>query len=404
MLISPEEAYQIVMKKVKPLTSERRELNKSLGFVLAETVKADQDMPPRDRSAMDGYAINLVSSSKNTFQLKVIGECPAGSSTKQQVKHGEAMRIYTGANIPPGANSVVMVEQTTEDDDIVTIKGRVIKGQHIFQRGENAIKGSILLDRGVIVDSQHIGVCAAVGKSSIRVFKKPSILIICTGAELKELTEKTNNFETHNSNGPMLCAALESACFNARYITLPDHLPRITKKLDRAVHDFNVIALVGGVSKGKYDYVREAILNLGGKIHFHGIAMKPGKPQLFATIRQNNILFGLPGNPLSAMTGFHELVLPAIKRLSGLNIDRCQSTVHAKLSKAIDNKGDRVRFYLGRLFEVDSQLWVDPLSSKSSADIAASGSANGTLIIQTNIKRIEKGETVVFRPWNTSLF
>ncbi|MBN2329228.1 MAG: molybdopterin molybdotransferase MoeA [Candidatus Omnitrophica bacterium] len=404
MLISHEKAYQIVMKHVKPLSVETRELHQSLNYVLAEKIKADRDMPPAARSVMDGYALNLDASIKGASTFHVVGECPAGRMNRRRIKPGEAMRIFTGANIPPGANSVAIVEQAVEENGMVTIQGRVVKCQFIFKQGENARKGAILLDAGTMMQPHHVGICAAVGKSVVKVFPKPSILILSTGTEIKDIEDRITKYETRNSNAPMISAALEQNHFKSQIMHLPDDPSLLTKELEKAIRKFQFIISIGGVSKGNYDYIRQSILNLGGAIHYHGIRMKPGKPQLFARMNQHALFYGLPGNPLSSLVGCYEFVLPALKRMSGLDIALCKSTVQAKLSQTVLNDDDRARFYLGRLTVQDSQLWVKPISSNSSADIPACREANGTLIIPLNKKRLKKGEQVDFSLWPPSPF
>lgn len=400
MLITHEQAFRAVMRRAKPLKSETIDIFQSLGKTLARSIKADRDLPPTKLSAMDGYAVRIQDIQNDTTQLKIIGECAAGIATDLIVQNGQAARIFTGAALPKGADSIAIVEQTVERGEIVEISGPVARHAHVLNRAEIAKKGQTLLAAGVRIGPQQLGVCAAVGAAKIEVVRSPRISILCTGEELRTVYDAVEPHETRNSNGPMLEAILHEMGFDCRFETLPDHLKKIQKKIETRLRQSDVIVLTGGASKGRYDYVREAIERCGAKVHFHGVSMKPGKPQLFATLPDGRCLFGLPGNPLSAMTGMHELVLPALRRMSGRPANQCRPGIQAILTKPVTNKGDRLRMILGRLTIKSAQIYVQPILSKNSADLAAGGHADGALLVPPKVDKFEKGVTVDFRPWS----
>lgn len=399
MLISPDQAYQAVMQAVQPLPSQVVDLRNCLGMTLAKPIKADRNLPPVNLSAMDGYAIQAQDASKETCRLAIIGECAAGSKPDVVIGKGQAARIYTGAMLPKGADAVAIVEQCSEEQDHVIVQGKIPPNANIFRRGENAARGEVLLPKGEPIASPQIGVCAAVGAATVSVIRLPTIMVLCTGEELRSANEPVKPYETRNSNGPMLQAALQEWRFESRFQIVPDSLPKIKAAIQRNLKKHDVIILTGGVSKGRYDFVKEAIEQIGGRIRFHGVAMKPGKPQLFATIGKNQCIFGLPGNPLSAMTGLHELVLPALRRMAGRPIEQCRHIFKAVLAKPVESKGDRLRFILGRLSFDGSNLCIEPVESQSSADIAASGRADGALMVPKDARKIQAGAVVEFRPW-----
>ncbi|MDP8244365.1 MAG: molybdopterin molybdotransferase MoeA [Candidatus Hinthialibacter antarcticus] len=399
MLISPDQAYQAVMQAVKPLPSQIVDLSNSLGMTLARPIKADRDLPPVNLSAMDGYAIQAQDASTETCRLAIIGECAAGNKPDVIIRKGQAARIYTGAMLPKGADAVAIVEQCSDEQDHVIVRGKIPPNANIFQRGENAARGEVLLPKGEPIGSPQIGVCAAVGAASVSVIRFPKIMVLCTGEELRSANESVKPYETRNSNGPMLQAALQEWRFESQFQIVPDSLSKIKAAIQRNLKKHDVIILTGGVSKGRYDFVKEAIEQTGGRVRFHGVAMKPGKPQLFATAGKNQCIFGLPGNPLSAMTGLHELVLPALRRMAGRPIEQCRHVFQAVLANPVESKGDRLRFVLGRLHFDGPNLCVEPVESQSSADIAASGRADGALLVPKDARQIQAGAVVEFRPW-----
>lgn len=398
-MVDPQSAWAIIASALKPLPLIRQPLASSAGYILAEVVRADRDLPPADRSAMDGYALRSSDLKKLPCLLKLVGEVAAGSSARPRVMPGCCARILTGANIPPGADSVVMVEYTKAIGRRVEIRAAVKPGANILKRGEDARKNQILLRKGEALDAARIGVCASVGLARVKVFRRPRITVLCTGAELKAPGDKVQPYQVRNSNGPALCAALSLWGFQAvSYHTLPDKMGQLARALRQALRDYDVIILTGGMSVGKYDIVRQAIELVGAKVRVHGVAMKPGKPFLFATGRGRRSIFGLPGNPLSALTGFYEFVLPALRRLSGLPPLICRPALRLSLAEALISKGGRVRYLLGRL-NLGTRSAVVPVKSQSSADLVSAGNADGAIIVPANVTNLRAGEIVEFRPW-----
>lgn len=415
-MVDPQSAWAIIASALKPLPLIRQPLASSAGYILAEVVRADRDLPPADRSAMDGYALRSSDLKKSprlrsdsckgrdyagqACLLKLVGEVAAGSSARPRVMPGCCARILTGANIPPGADSVVMVEYTKAIGRRVEIRAAVKPGANILKRGEDARKNQILLRKGEALDAARIGVCASVGLSRIKAFRRPRITVLCTGAELKAPGDKVQPYQVRNSNGPALCAALSLWGFQAvSYHTLPDKMGQLANALRQALRDYDVIILTGGMSVGKYDIVRQAIERVGAKVRVHGVAMKPGKPFLFATGRGRRSIFGLPGNPLSALTGFYEFVLPALRRLSGLPPLICRPALRLSLAEPLISKGGRVRFILGRLSLDKTRSGLVPVKSQSSADLVSAGNADGAIIVPANVTNLRAGEIVEFRPW-----
>lgn len=401
-MLDPHQAWALIAADLRPLPPIRLALGAGAGHVLAEDVRADRDLPPADRSAMDGYAVRSADLQVCPCLLKFVGEVAAGSSARPRVAPGTCARIMTGANIPPGADSVVMVEDTKEVGNLVEIRSGVKPGANILRCGEDARKRQVLIRKGDVLDASRIGVCAAVGRAEIKVFRRPRITVLCTGAELRDPEDTVRPYQVRNSNGPALCAALALRRFdNVTYLALPDKVGRLAIALRQACLRYDVILLTGGMSVGKYDLVRQTIEQIGAAVRLHGVAMKPGKPFLFATLPGNRAIFGLPGNPLSALTGFHEFVLPALRLMSGVNPHACRPSLCLPLGSGLTSKGGRVRYILGRLSLGETMSCVVPVESRSSADLVSAGRADGAIVVPANITRMRTGEIVEFRPWRT---
>ena len=400
MMIAPEAAWAIVLGHVRPLKTVAVPLSEAAGLRIASVVRADRDLPPADRSSMDGYALRHEDLRQVPCTLRVVGVVAAGSSVRPRIEPGTCARIFTGANIPLGADAVVMVEETAAHGGLVTIRSSEKFGAHIRRRGEDARKGAVLLARGTALHAGQVGVCAAVGKASVRVYPRPRVTILCTGTELRSVADRVRSYETRNSNGPALCAALALWGFpGTAFTVVADRPSALLAALRRAARTNDVVLFTGGASVGEYDFVRETVAAAGAKVRFHGVAMKPGKPTLYATMRGNRHVFGLPGNPLSALTAFHEFALPALFRLAGGAPEVCRPAWRLPLAEAVRSESGRVRCRLARLVAGANGLAVAPVPFVSSADLAAASRADGVILLPAEDRRWAAGELVEFRAW-----
>ena len=396
---TPDKAWQTILDHTSPLAPAPRALAAALNHVLAEPIRADRDLPPANRSAMDGYAVRAADLRQCPVVLRLVGEVAAGSAARPPVRPGTCVRVLTGGNVPPGADSVVIQEEAEEANGQVRILAPTARGANMHRRGEQARRGAILIRKGALLDAARTGVAAAVGQTLPQVHRRPRVTVLCTGAELRAPGQRVRPHQLRNSNGPALCAALAPWHDGpVTYRSLPDNAIAIATALKRAARNHDVILVTGGMSVGKYDLAREAIERAGAVVRLHGGAIKPGKPFLYATLGEDRHIFGMPGNPLGALTGLHEFVLPALRRLSGVHPRECRPALWLPLGAALSTKGGRVHCMLARLRLTARGPDVLPVAARSSADFVAAGRADGVVIVPPGV-RIGRGALVEFRPW-----
>jgi len=303
-------------------------------------------------------------------------------------------------NVPPGADTVVKVESTTLDGDVVSIVEPVRPFVNIRKRGEEARRGDVLLPRGTLLGPAPVGVCATVGLANPRVHRRPEVTLLCTGAELCDASQRPAAHQTRDSNGPLMLAALEAAGYRgARHEIVPDDLDATVEALKRAVADSDVVVFTGGVSVGEYDFVPRAVTAAGAKVRFYNIRMKPGRPLLYATCGRNRHIFGLPGNPVSVLTSLHVFVLPAIRRLAGLPADKCTAILRLPLTRKITSRSGRSLMAPARLVARRGGPAVEPIDTMGSADIAAAALSDGLVAVPASKTEMPAGSIVEFRPW-----
>ena len=399
-MISPPKAYDIVQKRTHPLPVQSLALVHAPGHCLARDIRADRDLPPTDRSAMDGYAVRAEDVARFSGKLTLVGEAAAGSVSAPPVGVGKCVSIYTGAVVPKGANTVVKVEDTDKAGDIVTVLKPVKKGANIRKRGEETAKGGVILTKGEKLDAGQIGLCASVGKTRLSVYCRPRVAVISTGTEIVDPEESAKPWQIRDSNGPTLCAALKAfSCDKIYYRIVRDNMAALRRSLGYALKKRDVVLLSGGVSVGRYDLVPQILQEIGARIHFHKVAIKPGKPVLYATIGKNQHIFGLPGNPLSALNAFHEFVLPAIRCLSGLGKEHCRPSVYLPLGETLTPKGNRLEHILVKVRPNETGPLLVPIRNRGSADLVTAIQADGVALLPRDKKKCQAGCYVEFRSW-----
>ncbi len=404
-LITEEEAWQLVVKHAGTLPTRTVDLKNAIGYCPANPVLCDRDIPPCNRSAMDGYAVRAEDIVNAPVALKVVGEVAAGSAEQPRINSGECVRIFTGAVVPPTADTVVMQEDAEIiDEQTVKFCRAVATGSHIFMQGENARKDDVLVAPGRPLNAVRIGICASVGVSQIKVYRRPVVAILVTGDEITAGKCDIDKHQTRDSNGPMISSLLEmSKVENYTSQHVPDDYGSLVEAVISTQRKADITLLSGGVSVGKYDLVAGAVKEAGGEIIFHGIRIKPGKPQLMALMPDNKYVFGLPGNPLSVMTGMQEFVLPLIKMLSGYKPEYARLHQRYKLAADVSAIGRRQQYLLAKYCIHNGQTCVAPIEHSGSADLIAANEADGTIIVPVGTKHIPAGEIVDFHPWESLL-
>jgi molybdopterin molybdotransferase len=314
-LITVAQARETVLSAVQPLDSESVAIEDGLGRVLAADVIAAANVPPFAASAMDGYA---VLDGKAARTLSIIGESRAGVPATATVGPGQAVRISTGAAVPAGATAVIPQEQVSARNGQIETIEDVVAGQHIRYPGEDMAAGSTVLTAGTTLGAVALGAATAAGAAGLTVARRPQVAVLCTGDELRPPGAPLGPGEIHNSNAPMLTGLVQ----RAGAVALPagqlrDDRAATRDGIGRALEQADVILISGGVSVGPHDHVKPVLAELGVREAFWSVALQPGKPTWFGTLGDQRLVFGLPGNPVSAVVTFSLFAVPALAALVG---------------------------------------------------------------------------------------
>ncbi len=393
-LIPLERALALVLEAGVCLDREPIPVSGARGRVLAETVRADRDSPPFDRSAMDGFALRSADAMTPGAVLDLREEVAAGAMPRRPVGPGEASRIFTGAPIPEGADAVQMVEKTETLDAgrKVRILEPVRPGEHIRCQGEETRAGREVMEPGALLDAPEIGYLSWVGKRQISVYRRVRVGILATGDELVEADQEPTGAQIRNSNGPMLSAIVEAAGGIPVYLGIsPDDPDRLRTLVEKGFAN-DLLLVSGGVSVGDRDFVEAVLDELGVELKFRKVAIKPGKPVLFGS-RESTLIFGLPGNPASCLVIFHCLVQPLMRKMMGYR--KWQAPViRATLGKPVRRNRHRLSLSQARC-ELGPAGWtVEPVSSTGSGDLLSCVRANAMIRIPIGEGEIRAGEPV----------
>ncbi len=347
-MTSEAEALAAVLARVEPLPVCSRPLIDSLGCFAAHDLFAQRPLPPFDNSAMDGYAVQAASCRAGA-RLRVMAEQPAGADRGLTLGAGEAIRIFTGAPMPSGADAVIMQEDVSREGETMVAGCDAEPGEFVRRRGADLAAGQKILARGEPIGAQTIGLLASQGWAEVEIGSRPRLAIIATGDELARVGDEPQPGQIFESNSLMLQALALGVGVQVELVErAPDELERLTEILRRAA-TFDVVLISGGVSVGERDLVKPALRALGAEIDLWRVALKPGKPFLFGRTGGCSI-FGLPGNPVSAFVTFLRFVRPALRRMMGagdafLGLRK----VTARLAAEVTNDGDRPHYLRGQL-------------------------------------------------------
>lgn len=384
-MLSVTQAQEIVLRHALSLPPEGVSLTPAaLGLVLAEDVASDVDMPPFDKSLMDGYAIRATDLATGKATLTILEEITAGSIPTRPIGSGQASRIMTGAPLPSGADAVVMIERTRlTDGDRVAIEDTPAKsGQNILQRGKEMQRGDVVLSSGAVLRPQEFGVLATVGRTAARVHPAPVVALISTGDEVVEASRQPGPGQIRNGNGPMLAAQIARAGGVPRDLGIAaDRLEVLRERIADGLRS-PMLVLCGGVSAGVADLVPQVLHDLGVEAHFHKVEMKPGKPIFFGT-RDQTLVFGLPGNPVSSFVCFELFVRPAIRRLRGHG-DAGPNWVRAVLAEDYAYRSDRPTYHPASLDAAEHGWRVRAVPWFGSPDLRGLVRSNALVLLEPN--------------------
>lgn len=389
-MIELSKALEIVRSHCAPLPAEEAPLQEAFGRVLAEPVRSRFDQPASDIAMMDGYALRAADASG---VLRVVGELAAGDAPwTRSLSPGEAARIFTGAPLPPGADSIAMQEHCMREGDRVRVQQPAKAGQHIRRRGEELTAGAVALEPGVTLGAAELALSAASGVAQVRVHRKPRVALLSTGSELVPPGTPPRPGQIPESNSVALAPLCRQA--GAEVIPLgiaPDDVEQIASRLRGAQAD--VLLTTGGASVGDHDHAQDALRRIGGALLFHTVAIRPGKPVLFGTASGGRILFGLPGNPAAATLGFELFVRLALRILSGdSRPDRTR--VRARLHGSLSRVRGLTFFPRGRLVAQGGTLVFTPGGQQSSMQIASWAGVNAVAMIGPGESRVEDGSEI----------
>lgn len=368
-MISVEEALEIIQTTVKDFGTEEVPLEAALGRVLREDLYADRDFPPFDRVTMDGIAIRQASFTAGQRVYPIAGIAAAGAPQMTLANPGLCLEVMTGAILPEGTDAVIRYEDLEIDDGEATIVLEEVKsGQNIHRRGEDRAQGALVVPKYRRISPAEVGVAATVGKATVSVSRLPRTMIISTGDELVEVGQTPLPHQIRRSNVHRLKATLQRFGMPVETHHLADDLDEILPTLEKILNESEVVLVSGGVSKGKFDYLPEALEKLGVKKLFHRIAQRPGKPFWFGRAANGTTVFALPGNPISSFLCTHRYFLPWLDACLGLPPARMPK---AALQEDVYFKPDLTRFLEVKLdYDDQGRILAWPVHGSGSGDLA----------------------------------
>ncbi len=397
VMVTFEEARKIVLESVSACQPVEKPIVEALGLVAAEDVTSTERIPPFDNSAMDGYAVRaediVGASDKRPVALRVLMDLPAGRHTEQVVGQGEAVRIMTGAPIPPGADTVVQVELTEKfSNTMVRILEEHEKGGNIRFAGEDIDIGRKVVAAGEEITPAKIGLLASIGRPEIKVFRRPAVAILATGDELLDPSEPLQPGKIRTSNSYTMISQTRVCGAEPYYLGIArDTLGDVRAHLEKGL-SADMILTSGGVSVGDYDYVKDALEQLGVKFRFTKVAIKPGMPTVFGLLRGKPV-FGLPGNPVSSMVIFEEFVRPAVLKMMGKRKLQ-RPVIEAVLAEDVKKNPKRMHLMRAIARKVGSEYSVTTTGPQGSGILVSMDLANGILLVPTGTEKLRKGERV----------
>jgi molybdopterin molybdotransferase len=390
-LVSIEEAQRLVLDRVERLPVETVRVGEAGGRVLAEAGRAAVDLPPFDSSAMDGFALRAADA---PGRLPVSFRIAAGSPAPRALEPGEAMGIATGGVVPAGADAVIPFEYVVENDNTIELSEPVAAGANIRPAGGDVRRGEVVVDAGARLGPAQLGALAAAGIAEVLAARRPRAAVLATGSELRQPGEQLEPGQVYEANGLLLAAQLESAGAEVeRLSSVADDEAAHREALSRGL-TADVLVTAGGVSVGPHDLVRRVEAELGVEEVFWGVAVKPGKPISFGVLGAR-LVFGLPGNPVSALVGFELFVRPALLALQGA-ADPLPRFERGRLARGLEPNAHRDELVRARLLLDGEGPMLDPLPGRESHMIVRAAAADALVLVPMGARALSSGDSVEF--------
>ncbi len=406
-MISVADAIRIVREQTRVLPTERVSLAQARGRFLAQDVVADSDLPPFDRSQMDGYAVRASDAVNVPAKLKIVGESAAGRGWHHEMQAGEAVRIMTGAPVPAGADSVQQVELTREfgggenhraGDSAgreVEILEAVKPGRSIVKRGREIKEGETVLRAGEQITAATMAVLASFGYAQIKVGARPKVAVLATGSELVAIAEKPGKDQIRDSNNYSIGAYAElTGAVVERLPLAGDDTSLLKRQISEASERSDIVVTSGGVSVGVYDFTKPALRELGAEFFFERVALRPGKPTVFARLPNGTLFFGLPGNPVSVSVTFNLFARPAMLAMQAANEPELKQD-WAVLERSVKGAAERESYLPAQLATTEAGLLTaQPLKWGGSSDFVGFVRATSLIVVPAGTGLLETGAKV----------
>ena len=389
-MIPISEALKIIKRETLALSPETIDLENSVGRVLAQEIRADMDLPPFDRSQMDGFAVKTFDVARAPVQLKIVGESIAGKGFDGKLNSGEAVRIMTGARVPNGADAVQKVELTEEENGFITITEKTKVRENINAFASEIETGKQIFETGEIITENMIAAIASFGYAKVKVFKKPKAAILSTGSEIVDISVTPQKDQIRNSNSVMLKVFADRFADVEILPSVKDNIKSLRTAIEKAAKNFDFLITTGGVSVGDYDFTKPVLRELGAEIFFEKISLKPGKPTVFAKLK-NCLIFALPGNPVSSVVTFYLFARTALLKMQSAK--SCElKPGFAVVSDKIKAAKERDSFLPASLeTDKDGKLIIESLRFNGSSNFIAFARADALVFVPQG-KNLESGD------------
>ncbi len=395
--LSASEALALVLEETRLLPTERVDVRAALGRVLAEEIVSSRRLPPADNSAMDGYAVRradlATASPERPARLRVAFDVPAGGSAPAPLGKGEAARILTGAPVPAGADAVVRQEDTERSGDEVRVTLCPESRENIRDAGEDVEVGARVLEPGCVLAAAHAGLLASLGRSSVAVHQRPRVAILSSGDELVEPDGDVAGGRIVSSNSYTLAAQCREEGAEPVYLGIAGDTPEALEARFRGGLRADVIVSSAGVSVGDRDHVRDVLAKLGCELRFWGVRIKPGYPLAFGRLSGDSgaLVFGLPGNPVSAMVTFEQFVRPALRKMVG-HRSLFRPVVRARVGDRLAKKPGRLHFVRVELSREDGAIVARSTGNQSSGVLTSMVRGHGLLVFPAEAHELRPGD------------